>query len=660
MGTRGRTQGRRAFGPAVVFVILAAGLLPLLSVPVAAVTEYRYELVVASPSPFDYKGVAWAHDGSEALIVGGIQAVLRYEGADARAVAGGNWSTGSQTLEEVAYAPDGSAYVCGGRLNGTRMSGDLWQVSRAGIAHVASVESDLLSAVSVSTSGRVLCVGSVGTVYELAGGALKQVGKAGDVVLNDIAWAPDGSGAVIVGSPGVVRWFDAGQGALQAVSFTSTNVLSAVSWRPGTMTAWAAGEGGLVVEFNATAQSASRVRPSSPRVADLYGISWNPDGDRAILVGAAGTTQLWRLGVFTTQTVVVDKDLLDAAWSPAADVALVTGAEGTLLRYAPRLPPQNQPPTAVISSPSDGSAFREGTPITFDGSGSSDPEGDPLTFSWADNATGSIGTGAIVHAGLAVGAHTIALIVDDGQGHNSTATVAVSVERAPPPEQLLTIELAAPSARAIVSGAIEVTGRASYEGGAVSRVEVSVDDGPWLLARGTDPFTLAIDTRTLEDGLHGLQLRAIAEDGATKTVDSIFEVRNAVAPPPPMVPNVTLRLRERGVVDEPIRFEAMGVDPSQWEVVWTFGDGARSEGLDVLHAYDDAGRYEVALLLYQPGSDVPVASFRATVIIERTAYAGTSLEGLAVIATVVAVGIYLVGFYAGRLARRDGGRSGDR
>ena len=653
MRDRGGSEGRRAIRSAVVFVVLAASVLPLLSHPVEAITEYRYELVVAPPSPFDYKGVAWAPGGSEALIVGGIQAVLRYEGSDARTVAGGNWSTASQTLEEVAYAPDGSAYVCGGRLNGTRMSGDLWQVTRAGIAHVASVESDLLSAVSVSPSGRVLCVGSVGNVYELVGGALVQVGRAGDVVLNDIAWAPDGSGAVMVGSPGVVRWFDAGVGALQDIAFTSTNVLSAVSWRPGTMTAWAAGEGGLVVEVNATGRSASRVRPSSPRVPDLYGISWNMDGDRALLVGAGGTTQLWRLGVFTTQSVVVDKDLLDVAWSPAADEALVTGTEGTLIRYAPRLPPQNQPPVAVISSPSDGSAFGEGATITFDGSGSSDPEGDPLAFSWTDNATGPLGTTAAVHAGLPVGDHTVTLIVDDGQGHNSTAAVAISVERAPPPEQLITIELAAPSPLAVVSGAIQVTGRASNGDGAISRVEVSVDDGPWLLAHGTDPFTLAIDTRTLEDGLHGLQVRATAGDGTTKTLASLFEVRNAITPPAPQVPNVTLRLRERGVVDELIRFEAMGVDPSQWVVVWTFGDGARSEGADVVHAYDSAGRYEVALLLYQPGSDVAVASFSATVIIERSSYTGPSLEGLAVIATVVAVGIYLVGFYVGRLARRD-------
>jgi hypothetical protein len=307
----------------------------------------------------------------------------------------------------------------------------------------------------------------------------------------------------------------------------------------------------------------------------------------------------------------------------------------------------------VISSPSDGSVFGEGTTITFDGSGSSDPEGDALTISWSDNATGPIGTDAVVHADLPVGGHTVTLTVDDGQGHNSTASVTVSVERAPPPEQLLTVELTAPSPLAVVSGAIEVTGRASCEGGAVSRVEVSVDDGPWLMARGTDPFTLAIDTRTLEDGLHGLQVRATAGDGTTKTLESLFDVRNAVTPPTPQVPNVTLRLRERGVVDELIRFEAMGVDPSQWVVVWVFGDGSRSAGADVVHAYDDAGSYEVAVLLYQPGSDVPSASFSATVIIQRSSYTGPSLEGLAVIAIVAAVGIYLVGFYVGRLARRD-------
>ncbi|NIV78333.1 MAG: hypothetical protein GWN39_06165, partial [Thermoplasmata archaeon] len=81
--------------------------------PVSAVTEYRYEVIVSSPTPLDYKGVTWAADGSEATIVGGIQALLVYD-ADSRvavAAGDGNWSTASRTLEDVAYGADGTQYI---------------------------------------------------------------------------------------------------------------------------------------------------------------------------------------------------------------------------------------------------------------------------------------------------------------------------------------------------------------------------------------------------------------------------------------------------------------------------------------------------------------------------------------------------------------------
>ena len=645
----GDRDGARSARAAVVLVILTAGALSMLAPPASALTEYRYEFVIAPPTPLDYKGVAWAPDGDVALVVGGIQAVLRYRDGTATQVPGSNWTTASQTIEEVAYGPDGTGWVCGGRINGSRMEGHVWRVTAAAVEHVPGVEGDLLTAISVSASGRVVAVGSLGGVYEVAGGAVRQLARASEAVLNDIAWAPDGTGALIVGSPGVLRWLDASTGALSTVAFTSTSALHAVSWRPGTGTAWAAGEGGIVVEYNATTGSASRVRPSTPRTPALYGVSWQAGGELALLVGAEGTTLLWRLGVFTTQSVDVNVDLLDAAWSPTADEALATGADGTVLRYAPRLPPQDQPPTAVITSPGDGDAFEEGATIAFDGSGSSDPEDEPLAYEWTSNASGPIGTGAVVHAPLPAGEHIVTLLVDDGHGNNATDVVRVRVEAVAPPPPVVTVQLLSPLAGAVVDGTIDVTGRATATRGQVVFVQVRFDDGPWATAQGTDQFSLTLDTRALADALHEVRARATTSDGATGEANAVFEVRNGPdAPPLPEIPNVTIRLTGRAAIDEVVMFEAQGVDPSVWEVVWAFGDGSRSEGLQAYHAYGEEGTYQVAVILYRAGEDYPAASFTASLVVVDAAADGMSLEALAVIGVLAVTGIYLLGFYAGR------------
>jgi len=95
-------------------------------------------------------------------------------------------------------------------------------------------------------------------------------------------------------------------------------------------------------------------------------------------------------------------------------------------------------------------------------------------------------------------------------------------------------------------------------------------------------------------------------------------------------------------------FEAQGVDPSVWEVVWAFGDGSRSEGLQAYHAYGEEGTYQVAVILYRAGEDYPAASFTASLVVVDAAADGMSLETLAVIGVLAVTGIYLLGFYAGR------------
>jgi hypothetical protein len=644
---------------AVIAVVIVAWVIPLTAPPASAVTEYRYEVVLSPPTPLDYKGVAWAPDGSEATIVGGVQALLRYDPDTGRATAvgDGNWSTASQVLEDVAYTSDTKPYLSGGRLDGSTVTGDLWRMVDDNVQLIDSVEGDVLEAVSSSPDGRVIVVGTLGTVLEERNGTLVNVGSAGDVVQYDAAWAPDGSGALIVGAAGSITWFDAKDDELVPVSFTSTHPLYAVAWNPDSGYAWAVGEGGLVVEVNSTTLETSRVRPFQPRDEDLFGVSWHPDGEIALVVGEEGVTFLYRMGVFTRQIVDVNVHLLDVQWNPAGDEALVVGEGGTVLRYSPRISPQNRAPDAIITSPSDGSTVDEGISIVFDGSTSTDPEDDPLTFTWS-NSTGIMGTGPVMtRADLAIGSHTVTLHVDDGQGHNSTDVVTVNIVKPTPPEDRLHIDVITPRSGTLLSGEILISGTASFELGEIVSVEINIDGGGWRPADGTSSWSMAFDTTLLEDGIHSIVVHVIASNGIEQTdkfESLVVEIRNAIIPEPPAVPNITLHMRDHGKVDELIQFSAEGEDLSSWLLVWSFGDGSNGQGTLVRHAYREEGTYQVVLELWLEGYDEPAAAFTATVLIESAVEEGMSLEMMILLSLVVAGAIYVMGYYGGKRAfRRD-------
>jgi hypothetical protein len=96
-------------------------------------------------------------------------------------------------------------------------------------------------------------------------------------------------------------------------------------------------------------------------------------------------------------------------------------------------PTANVNPVAVIAaSPllvpqNDGNQ----TVVTLDGSGSSDADNDPLSFAWTVpsgtfvNATSATSaTAQVTFPGT--GAYVVTLTVNDGQGHQDTATVTIT------------------------------------------------------------------------------------------------------------------------------------------------------------------------------------------------------------------------------------------
>jgi hypothetical protein len=116
----------------------------------------------------------------------------------------------------------------------------------------------------------------------------------------------------------------------------------------------------------------------------------------------------------------------------AFDSNQATGSDDITVTIAS---PPDQPPTAVIVAPMDGTMFVEGAEVPFLGSGI-DPGGPELpasAFVWTSNLDDEIGTGTVFgRSDLSVGNHTITLTVTDPQNLTGTAAVSISITKVGP------------------------------------------------------------------------------------------------------------------------------------------------------------------------------------------------------------------------------------
>ena len=114
-----------------------------------------------------------------------------------------------------------------------------------------------------------------------------------------------------------------------------------------------------------------------------------------------------------------------------------------------------------------------------------------------------------------------------GEGPKS-AEADATVPNDPP-----TVAIAAPGPGATLSGMYPVAGTSEDPDGAVQRIEVSIDNGSWIPAIGTDPWRYDWNTTTVFDGAHTIRARAYDGTDYSSEANVTVTVRNGFLPPPP-------------------------------------------------------------------------------------------------------------------------------
>jgi len=226
-------------------------------------------------------------------------------------------------------------------------------------------------------------------------------------------------------------------------------------------------------------------------------LNWISSINGGIGSGASFATTSLAQGVHTITASVIDSGGLSG--SDAITISVGTA---------------NTSPTVAITAPADGSAFDEGTSISFFGTAGDAEDGTiSANLSWTSDSS-PIGTGASISATLPVGAHTIEATVTDSGGLAASATITVTVNAATNTAPVVVITNPSNNATFNQTQSIPFTGTAAdAEDGPISANLSWTSDG---LPIGTGASISA----TLPVGLHTIEA-SVTDSGGLLGSDAI-------------------------------------------------------------------------------------------------------------------------------------------
>ena len=260
----------------------------------------------------------------------------------------------------------------------------------------------------------------------------------------------------------------------------------------------------------------------------------------------------------------------------------------------------NRPPSAAIATPTNGASVLLGAAVNFSGTGT-DPEDGALTGAslvWTSSINGQIGTGtSLSTSALSAGTHTITLTVKDAQNVTGSATLALTVNRAP------TASISAPASNASFARGVSVT----FSGTGTDPEDGALTGGSLVWKSSVDGLLgtgATFSTVNLSVGTHVITLTATdagnASGAATRTIIIIPASQPPVARFTATCPTMQCTFDASASTDD------VGIT----RYAWTWGDG-RSEAKTyptTRNTWATQGVYTVTLTVTDGGGQTNTVS----------------------------------------------------
>ncbi|MDX2109157.1 MAG: PKD domain-containing protein [Verrucomicrobiota bacterium] len=245
----------------------------------------------------------------------------------------------------------------------------------------------------------------------------------------------------------------------------------------------------------------------------------------------------------------------------------------------------NRAPVAVANGPYQAIL---GQALNFSSAGSSDPDGDTLTFLWnfGDGKSSSVANPSYTYT--ADGEYVALLVVNDGKGGTTTSAFRVQIDLPNRPSEIKVKGGANFPVRALATLSIDATGTRDLDGDAMTF--------EWTWGDGSPVETA---------GAIGTHVFASPGDYAGKL--SVRDARNGISTynftakvgPANQLPQAILTVVTPGLeVGDTWQFDATSSTDADGDILrysWNFGDGYRTTGNAVTHAYRSPGNYTVTL-----------------------------------------------------------------
>ena len=306
--------------------------------------------------------------------------------------------------------------------------------------------------------------------------------------------------------------------------------------------------------------------------------SWDWDfGDGAKAAGVSVAHEFAQAGSYTVKLTVRDDAGATDSYSKSVTVTL-----------------PNAYPEAAFSTQCQYNVCQ------FNGSGSSDEDGSIVAWNWkfGDGATGS---GAQVsHPYGAAGSYTISLTVKDDDGasdtHSYTATVSMPNRS---PSASFTLNCTHLDCSVDASGSSDPDGSIAawqwaFGDGATANGAVATHT---YAAPGKYTVTL-----TVKDNLGATASASKSANATSAEPEPDPDPAPTPDPDPPPAPDPDNQAPQAGFItqcrEDRCTFNAGSSVDSDGEIVsyrWSFGDGHGGEGKTLLHAYEEAGVFQVTL-----------------------------------------------------------------